>query len=300
MGRARATGVSGIGLALAGTLAGCIELPNFGDTEWTTDLPNITTIDADSLTSPATSIGSIGHTAGDATTDTGAVDTSTGADDSSTGEPTVCEPLPDAEVEAFLVIDNQPAFELGHTEIQTSCVVSWVGSFGTAIHVGLGCDDGAHSLDVADIDAIDLFVGDVVELSVYVDAPWWANAYAALRRDGELVLAAMDAEALPGAGEDYPAADFFAPLSIGLIDDACPPEPPQAEPCDFICPEICHVDERLALVFFIGAHFTVIYDHAVGALDELSLAVGTAVEHVEVLCPDTAGGRITLVAVRTP
>jgi hypothetical protein len=287
-----------VGIASAALLvavSGCIinapDLDELLDTG-TSDLPIPTTITGTASMSSTTF----------ATTSTTSTDSteSTGGSSSETGEPaSVCDPQPE-EVESGVVVDGKPGWDHEHTELTVLCAVTWVGSPGVALHLGLACEDGPHTIDVTDVGPLEVYEGDTVELSLWIDVPWWANVYVALRKDGELVLAAMQADGLPGVDDGaHPPADFWGPLQVALLDDVCEPEAdPQDEPCNFICPGTCTHDRRMALAFLDGTEAEVVYDAGSGELGDLVIVVGEAREHVEVFCTDTPGARIGFVALR--
>lgn len=272
-----------------------IDVDDFTGTElpWTdtltTALPTTTLAPDTSLTGTTDTA----TTTTDADTSTSTGDTETDTD----GPASVCDPQPE-EVEAGILVDGIPSWDHPHTELDTSCVVTFVGTVGPALHIGLACDDGAHTIDIADIGELDVLAGDIVELSIFIDAPWWANVYVALRKDGELVLAAVDADELPGADDGFhPAADFFAPLDIAVLHEVCPAEPEDVEPCNFIC-QGCTRDRRLALAFIEDGEAEVVFDRGTGQLGDSAIVVGHALEHVEVFCTDTPGWRFDFALLR--
>lgn len=299
----RRIGWAGV-MALTGCVQGKLDLPDFELTDWTSDLDTITDAITDTL--PDTITDSL-----DPTLATASSVSNTSADDSGTGSSTgdidtttgdlphsVCDPQPDA-IDTAVLVDGTIGWEHEPTAFTTHCVVTWVGSVGTALHLGLACDDGPHTLDVTEVGPSALDIGDEVELSVSIDVPWWANVYVVVRRDGEVMIAAMSAEALPGDDDDGPFADFFAPLQVASLDEVCPIEPPpEPEPCDFVCSDPCTVDRRLALAFFDEEHAEVVYDRRPGELGDTAVEVGSAVEHVEVSCTDVAQAWFAFVAIR--
>jgi hypothetical protein len=275
----------------------------FDDFTGTDSLSLTDTLPATITVTSATSIASITATDSATSTTSGHVDESS-SDDSSTetdteGPESVCDPQPE-DVEVGVLIDGTPSWEHPHTELEVGCIVTWVGNIGpAALHVGLACEDGvAHTIDVSDVGDLEVATGDTVELSLYIDAPFWANVYVALRKDGELVLAAMDADALPGDGDDggHPGPGFFAPLDILALHEVCPEEPEETEPCNFIC-QGCTRDRRLALAFLSIDDADVVFDHGTGQVGDLALTVGDAREHVEVFCTDTPAWHFELVAM---
>ncbi len=274
-----------------------IDVDDFTGTElpWTDTLPE--TLTATLSTTTAVTETSLTDGTDTATSTTSADTTGTETDSDTEGPESVCDPQPE-EVEAGILVDGTPSWDLPHTELDTSCIVTFVGSVGPALHLGLACDDGAHTIDVADVGELDVIAGDIVELSIFVDVPWWANVYVALRKDGELVLAAVDADELPGADDGlHPAADFFAPLDIAVLHEVCPAEPEDVEPCNFIC-QGCTRDRRLALAFIEDGDAEVVFDRGTGQLGDTAIVVGHALEHVEVFCTDTPGWRFDFVALR--
>lgn len=291
-------------MALTGCIQGKLDLPDFELTDWTSDLPDTLTDVTDTL-DPTLGTVTLTTTEGmsvssTSVSGTGADDTSSTGDDSTTGDlpQSACDPQPD-DIETAVLVDGIIGWEHAPTSLTTTCVLTWIGPVGTALHLGLACEDGSHSLDVSNVGDSALALGDVVELGVWIDVPWWANVYVVVRRDGEVMLAAMSAEALPGeAGNDGPPAEFFAPLQVELLDDVCPIEPTIPEPCDFICSDPCTVDRRAALAFLDGDAAEVVYDRRAGRLGATAIEVGSAMEHVEVSCVDTADAWFGFVAIR--
>jgi len=275
-----------------------IDVDDFTGTElpWTETLPDTLTATLTTTTlSPDTSLtdATESTTSADTSTTTGETETESDTD----GPASVCDPQPE-DVEAGILVDGTPSWDHPHTELDTSCIVTFVGTVGPALHLGLACDDGAHTIDVADVGELDVVAGDLVELSIFIDVPWWANVYVALRKDGELVLSAVDADELPGAGDGFhPGPDFFAPLDIAVLHEVCPIEPDDVEPCNFIC-QGCTRDRRLALAFVDDGEAEVVFDHGSGQLGDIAIVVGRAREHVEVFCTDTPGWRFDFVALR--
>lgn len=287
-------------LALGGCIQGKLDLPDFQLTDWTGDLPD-PTLASLTLTSPETSLTA---TSVSSTTDGPSSSSSSSTSDdtsseSSTGEPqaSACDPQPE-DIETAVVIDSTVGWEHEPTDLLTTCVVTWVGTLGTALHLGLACQDGPHTVDVSDVGPSALQIGDLVELAVHIDVPWWANVHVVIRRGGQVMLAAMTSDALPGQTEGGVGQDFFSPLALGLLDDVCPIEPDADEPCDFICSDPCTVDRRQALAFIDGLDVEVIYDRGSGQLGATAVEVGEAIDHVEVLCPDVAGAWYSFVAIR--
>lgn len=270
----------------------------------TSELPWTDTID--SLTITTTLDGTASSTGPDSVTSTTVdPDSSTSAGESTTSDTddpphSVCDPQPE-DVDNLVIVDGEVGGEISEADIVTACAVTSVGAEDDLLHIGLACADGVHTLDVTDVGPIDLTPGDEVELSLFVDAPWWANVFIALRRDGELVLAVLSADGLPDGGGDSPDEDFWSPLRPIALSQACPEEPEEVEPCQgFICPPDCTRDRRLALAFFTDDDAEVIYDHGTGQLGDLAIVVADAREHVEVLCTDTPGEFYEFIAVRAP
>lgn len=290
-------------LVLGGCFKGELDLPDFQLTE-TGGIPDptlvtLTTSIGGSISSTSVSSTSVGDDSTSDTTDTSS-DTETDTD-STTGDPphSICDPQPE-DIETAVIFDSKIGWEHEPTDLQTSCIVTWVGTLGTALHVGLACEDGGHSVDVSDIGPTGIEPGDLVELAVYIDVPWWANVYVVIRRDGDVMLAAMSADSLPGDGVNGSDSEFFEPLQLALLDDVCAIEPVVEEPCDFICADPCTVDRRQAIAFLDGNGAEVVYDRGAGQLGATAIEVGAAIEHVEVDCVDTASGRYSFVAVRQP
>jgi hypothetical protein len=286
-------------LAVGGCFKGELDLPDFQLTDVTGDLPDptlvtLTTSVGGSISSTSVSSTSVGDDTS-SSSDTSETDT-----DSTTGDlpHSVCDPQPE-DIETAVIFDSMIGWEHEPTDLQTSCIVTWVGPLGTALHIGLACEDGGHSLDVSDVGPTTLEAGDHVDLSVYIDVPWWANVYVAIHRDGELMLAATDADSLPGDSDNGSDPDFFAPMQLALLDDVCDIEPIVDEPCQgFICEEPCTVDRRQAIAFLDQHGAEVVYDRGAGQLGPFAIEVGEAIEHVEVECVDTSGARYSFVAVR--
>jgi hypothetical protein len=282
-------------VATSGCIQGELDLPDFQLTDVTGGLPDPTLTTLTTTVSTSISSTSVSSTSvGDDTSSSG--DTS---DDTTTGElPTsVCDPQPE-DIETAVIFDSKIGWEHEQTDLVTDCIVTWVGPIGTALHIGLACDDGGHSLDVSDVGPTAISPGDHVELAVYIDVPWWANVYVTIRRDGEVMLAAMDADSLPGEGVNGSDPDFFAPLQLALLDDVCEVEPIVEEPCDFVCADPCTVDRRQAIAFLDGSGAEVVYDRNAGQLGETTIEVGEAIEHVEVDCVDMASAKYSFVALR--
>jgi hypothetical protein len=290
-------------MALTGCIQGKLDLPDFELTDWTSDLPDTLTDVTDTI-DPTLATVTLTTTEGmsvssTSVSGTSADDTGSTGDDSTTGDrpDSACDPQPD-DIETAVLVDGILGWEHAPTSLTTTCVITWIGPVGTALHLGLACADGSHTLDVSNVGDSALALGDVVELGVWIDVPWWADVYVVVRRDGEVMLAAMSAEALPGDGNDGPSAEFFAPLQVELLDDVCPIEPSVPEPCNFICSDPCTVDRRAALAFLEGDEAEVVYDRRAGRLGTTAIEVGSAMEHVEVSCADTAGAWFGFVAIR--
>lgn len=291
-------------MALTGCIQGKLDLPDFELTDWTSDVPDTLTDVTDTL-DPTLATVTLTTTEGmsvssTSVSGTSADDTSSTGDDSTTGDlpQSACDPQPD-DLETAVLVDGIIGWEHAPTSLTTTCVVTWIGPVATALHLGLACADGSHTLDVSNVGDSALALGDVVELGVWIDVPWWANVYVVVRRDGEVMLAAMSAESLPGdAGNDGPSAEFFAPMQVELLDDVCPIEPTIPEPCDFICADPCTVDRRAALAFLEEDESEIVYDRRAGRLGATAIEVGSAMEHVEVSCADTAGAWFGFVAIR--
>jgi hypothetical protein len=265
------------------------------DLPWTDSLTGLT---ASTLDSGSTGPDSMSSTTVDPDSSTSAGESTT----SDTDDPpmSVCDPQPE-DVDNLVIVDGEIGGEMTETDIVTACAVTSVSVEDDMLHVGLACSDGVHTLDVTDVGPIDLSPGDEVELSLFVDAPWWANVFIALRRDGELVLAVLSAESLPEGDGHSPEEGFWSPLRPVALTQVCPDEPEEVEPCQgFICPPDCTRDRRLALAFFTDDDAEVIYDHGSGQLGDLAIVVDDAREHVEVLCTDTPGAFYEFIAVRAP
>jgi hypothetical protein len=277
-----------------------IDVDDFTGTDfpWTDTLPETITVSTsiDTIASITATDSATSTTTGHHPSDTSSDGTETETD--TDGPESACNPQPE-DVESGVLVDGIPSWEHEHTELEVSCVVTWIGSLGPALHLGLACDDGAHTIDVSDIGGIDVVAGDIVDLSLYIDVPFWANVYVALRKDGELVLAAVDADALPGEEDDggHPSHEFFAPLDLIVLHEVCPEEPEDPEPCNFVC-HGCTRDRRLAITFVDDGEADVVFDHGSGQAGDLAIVVGHAVEHVEISCTDTPAWRFGFVALR--
>jgi hypothetical protein len=295
---ARRLGLVGV-MALTGCIQGKLDLPDFELTDWTSDLPDTVTDSLDPTLATLTLTTTEGMSA---TSRSGTGDTSSTGDtsDTTTGEMprSVCDPQPE-DIETAVLIDGVIGWEHAPVSLTTACLLTWIGPHGTALHLGLACDDGPHTVEVSNIGPSALEIGDLVELGVSIDVPWWANVYVVVRRDGEVMLAAMTADAMPGeGGNDGPDEEFFAPLQVEALDDVCAIEPSIEEPCDILCSDPCTVDRREALAFLAGGQAEVVYDRQAGRIGTTVIEVGSAIEHVEVRCADVADAWFSFVAIR--
>lgn len=263
---------------------------NFPWTESLTESLTATTID--SLTTTQ------GMTSTTVDPDTGTSDGGSTTSDTDDPPVSICDPQPEG-VHTILLVDDMDGSELQDTDSVSSCAVTSVTIVDELQHVGMACADGVHTLDFTEVGELDLQPGDVVEFSLFVDAPFGANTYVALHQGGELVLAAMYGAQLPG-DDGAPFEEFFAPLRTVALTEVCEIEPIDDGPCNFICPGSCTRDRRLALAFFEDDDAAVIYDSGAGELGELAIAVDTAVEHAEVFCTDVPGAYFEFIAVREP
>lgn len=281
-------------LAVGGCIQGKLDVPDFELTDWADTIPNPTlddatltdTIDPTALTLTTTQGMSVSSTS------VGSTDDSTGDDTTgTTGDEPVCEPAPEA-IQTTLLLDGRPAWEHEPGARWSSCVVSWVGTLGAALHVGLACDDGPHALDVTRIGPTALDVGDLVELSTDIAGGAWTDVLVVLRRDGEVMIAAMAGELLPGDGDDAPPSEFFAPLFVALLDDVCADEYEEIE-------DDCALHlRRHAIAFIDGDDVEVVFDRGTSEIGRLSLAVGDAREYFGDSCGEVPPSWYSWVAVR--
>jgi len=142
---------------------------------------------------------------------------------------------------------------------------------------------------------VGLAPGDPVEVSMFVTAPWWGNAFLKVVRDGEVMLAAAQGEGLSG-GSDLPPAGFFEPLSVVVRVDLCEEEP-EHEAGPFGSGP-CTRDQRRGIEFGLDGDEAVVLDRNEGEVGPLRVYVGRTVRHVEVSCTDTPGGWVEFVALR--
>jgi hypothetical protein len=137
---------------------------------------------------------------------------------------------------------------------------------------------------------LDLFEGETVELSAGLYAPAWTNTYLALRRDGALLLAAMQGHALPGDPDEHAApAGIWDPLTVMLGAETCEPDASE---------DRCILSEqRLTLALSLDDAETIVHDAATVDLGELVVFVQHAVDR-DVACVDFPQRWFSLVALR--
>lgn len=276
---------------VGGCVQGKLDLPDFELTDWADTIPDPTledTIDPTLLTLTTTEGMSVSSTSVGTTDDTSTSGEESG---SSTGDEPVCDPAPE-NIQTTLLLDGRPAWEHEVGASSTLCLVSWIGSLGAALHVGLACEDGPHALDVTNVGPSAIEVGDVVELSTDIGWGSWTDVLVALRRDGEVMIAAMSGEHLPGDGPFAPPSEFFAPLFVSLLDEVCPDEYEEIEP------ECALHLRRHALAFIDDADVEVVFDRGTSAIDRLVIAVGDARRYYGDSCVEVPRAWYSFVAVR--
>ena len=248
----------------------------------------------------ATSVSPAGTTGGEST---GGDTTGASESDSTTGEPlpaSVCDPQPE-EIRIVATVEDWP--DVPGNEFELSCTVADIYHLADTPLTGIvfDCAEGMPTVFLPIPFELDLSVGETVQVSAFVDEPWWSNVFVAVHREGELVLAGMSADSLPAddGAPQHPAADFWAPLTVTAVEDVCDVELDPYEHCDaFICPGTCSRDRRLALQLTMGADDVTVLDRTHGTLGPLQVDVGEAVERVEVYCTDTPNGWYSFAATR--
>jgi hypothetical protein len=286
----------GVGtLAAAGCVQGKLDVPDFELTDWADTIPNPTLDDATLTDTLDPTVITVTTTQGMSVSSTsvGSTDDSTGDDTTSTttGDEPVCEPAPES-IQTTLMLDGRPAWEHEPTQSTSSCLVSWVGALGAALHVGLACEDGPHALDVTRVGPTALEVGDLVELSIDIAGGAWTDMLVAVRRDGELMIAAMSGERLPGDGEPAPPSEFFAPLFVALLDEVCSDEYEELE-------DDCALHlRRHAIAFIDDDDVEVVFDRGTSEIGRLAIAVGDARKYYGDSCPEVPPSWYAFVAVR--
>lgn len=211
----------------------------------------------------------------------------------------ICDPQP-VGPSLPMQIDGMEVYDTPHLEVFETCEVEDLRVEEAFLVLDFVCPQGSHSVSVTAPALPTLGPGDTVELSLYVDSPWWGNAYVKVMHDGDLVLAAMSGESLPNGGQYLPPEDFFAPLTHELLMEVCALEPEaEDDETSFIGEPIpCFRERRLAIAFGIGAASTTVFDHNGGSAGGLSIDVGRAIEREDVSCPDTPGGWREFIVVR--
>jgi hypothetical protein len=245
----------------------------------------------------------------DTTAGTTESETTAGVDESgthgTTGDEPICEP-PVEGVSAELHLDDLVGSSFEPLVLDVSCVVSGIAQPDPLVALALDCEDAPHVLEISDHGPIDLSVGDAVELRAHLsEVSWWQQTYVILLRDGEVIVAGMNAGAVPeGEAEPgYPAGTFFDPLVLEEVSDVCEPDPPLeegAEGCgeDDLC-ITCVRYQRLALRLTSGDESALVFDANLLSLGGLSVVVEHALHTVEATCKSYPEGLFELVAVRT-
>lgn len=276
-------------LAIAGCVQGKLDVPDFELTDWADTIPDPTltdTIDPTVLTLTTTEGMSVSSTSVGSTDDTTGDETGT-----STGDEPVCEPAPEA-IQTTLLLDGRPAWEHEAGASTTTCLVSWVGSLGASLHVGLACEDGPHALDVTRVGPTALEVGDIVELATDIAGGAWTDVLVVIRRDGEVMIAAMSGERLPGDGQNAPPSEFFAPLFVALLDEVCSDEYEDIE-------DDCALHlRRHAIAFIADDQVEVVFDRGASEIGRLAIAVGDARRYYGDSCTEVPPSWYSFVAVR--
>lgn len=298
-----------IGLVVVAGCGSVVDLDPMGaDTETSTGATAATTTGAVAgSTGPIGPVGTVAVTsAGDATTGEGESDggagTTTRSDGSSAGSSStgwddplgsVCDPQP-TEPRVVVYYDDDPPFDVPHLDFQGTCTVQDVETEGDLTSFDFSCGEVSHRLGLGESENV-LDVGDTVELSLFIDSPWWSNLYLKVMRDGVIELAAMHGQALPSGGRGFPPVGFFAPLSVAEQDGLCDDE----EPWDgsFIG-RPCTLDRRLGLAFELDGAQATVLDRTQGTVGPLEVHVGNTVNHVEVSCTDTPGAWREFLVVR--
>jgi hypothetical protein len=241
--------------------------------------------------------------------DTTEAEPTAGVDESgthgTTGDELACEPRVEG-VSAELHLDDLVGSSFEPLVLDVSCVVSGIAAPDPLVAIALDCEDAPHVLDISDHGPLDLAVGDAVELRAHLSEPsWWQQTYVVLLRDGEVIVAGMNAGVVPEgeAGPDRPAGTFFDPLVIEVVSDVCEPDPPLeegAEGCgdDDLC-ITCVRRQRLALRLTSGDESAIVFDANLVTLGGLSVVVEHALHTVEATCKLYPEGLFELVAVRT-
>jgi len=195
-----------------------------------------------------------------------------------------CDPQPMPGLRAGVSVDGGalPEGPLTNPYVYTCTIDSWQDE-GLYYSFALACADGEHTLDVhASVDIWFDTTGELVLSVIHSDDTWeGGDQLATLRRaGGELVLAGASTP-WPPDDEQIPP-DFFAPLGVTLLADACPLEPPPNS--DFLTP--CYTLERQALRFTLDGASVDVYDRGVDQLAPYILAVEAAEHHHDIMCTD--------------
>ncbi len=290
-----ALGLSSFGAAM-GCGPGAADDSSSDDTTVTTS----TTAGDDLAATGSTSTGPMATTGGTSASDetTGASESSSTTDAPPTGS--VCEPQPE-QIRIVITVQDWPPGIAGNS-FELPCTVTDIYPLADTPLTGIvfDCESGTPTVLLPLPHALDLAEGDAVELSVFIDEPWWSNVFVAIHRDGELVVAGMAADSLPAddGAPQHPAADFWAPLTVTAHDDVCDVETESLEPCfDELCPD-CTRDRRLALELTHDAESSTVLDRSVGTLGAMEVTVGETVDHVEVFCTDTPNAWYSFVVAR--
>lgn len=175
------------------------------------------------------------------------------------------------------------------------CEIENINHDGELLAVGFSCGEEAFRVQLGTDATSGLELGDVMQISLSVDVPWWGNGYVKVLRDGELMLAAMSAQSLPGQAAELVAADFFAPLSVSGSSELCDAEP---DPGTNFVGMLCTRDQRQGIDFALGDGEATLLDRTGGTLGPLEIYVGRTVRHVEVFRSDTPGTWAEFIAVQ--
>lgn len=223
--------------------------------------------------------------------------TTTATDDTSTGEPpSVCDPQPMPDVLAWVVVDARGDVPVPPSTdpLSYTCTITDVQDGGGVATIELLCTDGPHTLDVGTSVGIWFDpAGELVLSVIYSQATFkGGDQLVTLRRsDGELVLAGANTPWSPD--DERIPTDFFDPLEITTLSDACPIEPPAD--AGFVDP--CYTVQRQALRFALEGEHVDVYDQGADQLSSYVLLVQYAQRFHDVQCTDTPGQWYAWVAV---
>ncbi len=250
------------------------------------------------LTSAAASTSGVTTDAGDGPGTTSTTESGSDASDSTGGDPldSVCDPQP-TEAAPLLLLDEAPLYETKHLEFEGACTVAGILDEEEVWSFDFECGADTFRVSVGYLYPSNLQVGDGVQLSIFIDSPWWGNGYVKVMREGMLEFAAMEGEGLPGGGPSLPPEDFFAPLSVELRADVCAVEP---EWDGSFIGKPCTRDQRLGLSFTVDDATATVVDLNAGSFGPFDVSVGYTRNYVEVHCTDTPSGRRQFAVVRRP